>query len=466
MTKNTSRKCVLVLGMHRCGTSAVTRTIGYLGARLPKTMCYAAADNPKGFWGPQPVSWVNDQLLQRLGSSWYDWRALPVTGLSEASLACWHDEIRKILVAEYGDAPLFVIKDPHICRFPKLFLDVLKDLQVTPHIVIPFRNPLEVAHSLERRNGFNSEKSLLLWLRHVLDAESSTRHLPRAFISYDWLLTDWQASMRSVSKSTSLTWPNAFSDIATDIEEFLTPDLRHHKCTIANNENTYSESWFDKAFRALLSLERDPQDSQAYEILRRLNQSFDTACAAIDDNELSRAERLIFKSAVIDIPIISGGDKVPVSVSVPLEPSGNITKKPIFPMPSFNNNNEYEKVSEQTSYPIAVHKAPMILPANRDTCLLVGYAPDGRPTPALIELVKRLAAEGVDCYVCLAVNDAEIPIDETDLDAASAIFARVNGGYDFAAWACASLLLIPSSGNRRDCSSSMTASSLFVACLK
>src|SRR4029077_1974458 len=82
---------------------------------------------------------------------------------------------KEIFEAEFANATLLILKDPRICRFVPFWLDVLKEMKVAPRIVIPLRSPLEVAHSLKKRNALSLTKGLLLWLRHVLDAEAQTR---------------------------------------------------------------------------------------------------------------------------------------------------------------------------------------------------------------------------------------------------------------------------------------------------
>ncbi|MEJ2124706.1 MAG: sulfotransferase family protein, partial [Alphaproteobacteria bacterium] len=184
MTTTHERTCILVLGMHRSGTSALTRTLSLLGAQLPRHIVQPASDNEKGFWEPAKLPQLHDQLLANVGSSWHDCRAIRQSDLPPAQLTEWKQRTRKLLDEEFGDADLFVVKDPRICRFAPLFMETLDEMDVAIRVVIPFRNPLEVADSLARRNDFSQEKSLLLWLRHVLDAEIATRQLPRAFLSY------------------------------------------------------------------------------------------------------------------------------------------------------------------------------------------------------------------------------------------------------------------------------------------
>jgi len=64
-----------------------------------------------------------------------------------------------------------VIKDPRICRLVPLWTSVLERIGVEAVFLIAFRNPIEVAESLKVRDGFHPAKSLLMWLRHVIDAE-------------------------------------------------------------------------------------------------------------------------------------------------------------------------------------------------------------------------------------------------------------------------------------------------------
>src|SRR5687768_17060793 len=66
------RRAFVVVGMHRSGTSAMTRTLTLLGASLPQGIMSAHEDNPTGFWEPQSVADLNDEILQALDSEWDD----------------------------------------------------------------------------------------------------------------------------------------------------------------------------------------------------------------------------------------------------------------------------------------------------------------------------------------------------------------------------------------------------------
>jgi hypothetical protein len=75
LVKPTVRAVILVLGMHRSGTSALTGTLAKLGASLPKDLMPANESNPRGYWESLGLVKLHDELLASAGSSWDDWRS-------------------------------------------------------------------------------------------------------------------------------------------------------------------------------------------------------------------------------------------------------------------------------------------------------------------------------------------------------------------------------------------------------
>src|SRR4051812_14331812 len=115
------RRAILVLGMHRSGTSAVGGVLNQLGAVAPKTLLAARADNPRGFFESLPLAVVNDAMLASARSSWDDWKQLV---LGPAITDSNRQTFKTVLSDEFGQAPLIFIKDPRICRFIPFFLTV------------------------------------------------------------------------------------------------------------------------------------------------------------------------------------------------------------------------------------------------------------------------------------------------------------------------------------------------------
>lgn len=222
------RTCLLVLGMHRSGTSAVTRVLSLLGAALPKNlMPPAAGNNEAGFWEPLRLAVLHDQMLAETGSAWDDWRRFNFDALPIERQAYYKTEISRLLEEEYGDAPLFVLKEPRICRFVPLYREIFRDSGVTLKPVLVFRNPYEIAASLAARDGITPTQSYLSWLRHVLDTEAATRDLPRATAFYRDLLSDWRRAIEPFARNLQLAWPNDMAGVADAVEGFLSLEHRH-----------------------------------------------------------------------------------------------------------------------------------------------------------------------------------------------------------------------------------------------
>ena len=207
--RSTGRTCVVVLGMHRSGTSALTRVISLLGASLPKNMMPPAAqNNALGFWEPAGLVALHDELLSEAGSSWDDWRRLDLDGrLPAARLAHYKIAIAGELSEAYDESPLFVLKDPRICRFFPLYREILNDMGIAVRIVVPLRDPAAVTASLRARDGIPEAVGQLYWLRHMLDAEADTRGVQRAFVAYESLLADWRRAIAPLTSGLGVDWP-------------------------------------------------------------------------------------------------------------------------------------------------------------------------------------------------------------------------------------------------------------------
>ena len=218
------RWAIIVAGMHRSGTSAVARVLSLLGAELPRHLMEpAASDNELGFWESRPITQAHEKLLDSLGVAWTDPDPVPQSWFRSPIAERYEWWLVDLLKDEYGDAPIFVVKDPRICRLVPLWQKALTRAGVTARFVIPVRNPLEVAASLKARNDLSTDQSLLLWLRHVLEVERDTRGSGRAFLSYEDLLRDWRSSVSHLSEWLGIAWPRLGHETDARIESFLSP---------------------------------------------------------------------------------------------------------------------------------------------------------------------------------------------------------------------------------------------------
>ena len=230
------RRAYLVLGMHRSGTSALTRIIGHLGASLPLDPMPETADNPCGYWESRSIARFNNRLLESAGTRWNDDAPLPDAWFADPARAADENEAATLLATAFGDAKLLVLKDPRVCRLLPLWRNVLARGGIEPCAVVALRDPLEVARSLQARLGDAAfrpaavaapERGLLLWLRYVLDAEARSRDMPRTVIDYSALVADWRTAVRGVADLVPL--PTITFEAATAIDGFLSPGLRRQR---------------------------------------------------------------------------------------------------------------------------------------------------------------------------------------------------------------------------------------------
>jgi hypothetical protein len=224
-----SKKAIVVLGAHRSGTSAITRVLSLSGAALPSDLIPPVPDNNEtGFWEPRDIVDIHDEILASAGSYWHDVSRFPSSWFASDLARQFRERILAVLQEDFGDSPLFVIKDPRLCRLVPLWLSILDDFGADPLFVLLVRNPLEVAASLKARDGFSAAKSMLLWLQHFLAAERDTRQTARSFVSYSALLHDWRATVDGVASDLDFVWPRRSHKVAAEIDDFLSLQHRHH----------------------------------------------------------------------------------------------------------------------------------------------------------------------------------------------------------------------------------------------
>ena len=278
---NADRVGVMVLGMHRSGTSALTRMLNLLGCDLPKTMMAANWSNEAGHWESCTIASLNDEILESGGSNWHDWLAFNPSWASSPKAAEFKDKALAALEAEFGQSRLFVLKDPRICRLVPFWLDVLESAGIRPVIISPARNPLEVAESLEARDGIDPALGQLLWLRHVLEAEAGSRGLSRCHTSYDALLTGWPKLAAAAQAALGISWPRLSPRASEEIDEFLSKRLRHHHQPQASVlDNPLLSEWLRETFDVFSRWADKGENDADYATLDRIRTELNAAAPA------------------------------------------------------------------------------------------------------------------------------------------------------------------------------------------
>lgn len=247
----TCKKIIVVLGMHRSGTSALTRGLSTLGVGLGDTLHPAGSDNPTGFWEDRDVIAFNNKLLSALGSA-YDRVGLTAVDFDHPRLDGFYEEAKGLLTQKIENLELWGMKDPRLARLLGFWKKVFKDLNISVGYVIALRNPLNVAESLLGRNGFPRVKSYYLWLEHMLQCVAHSENENRLVVGYDNLLQDPGKELSRIAAALGLPEPEK-SELATYVNDFLDPNLRHGQLTEADLRNSRLEPTAITDLYALLS---------------------------------------------------------------------------------------------------------------------------------------------------------------------------------------------------------------------
>ena len=224
-TVSLSKTALVVLGMHRSGTSAMARVLNLCGAFLPAKLTPAKLGvNPKGFWEPEAVLDLDMRAMRQLGGDWCRVNfTLPDGGEFVDEFVA---DACALLATEYEGRDLIALKDPRICVLAPLWHRALAAAGYRPTYVVPVRNPLEVAQSLHARGDMSIDEGLELWRAHMERvAAFADAHADVVFVRYTDLLDDWQRVVGRIAAL--LDVPLDTGGNIDEVQRFLDKGLRN-----------------------------------------------------------------------------------------------------------------------------------------------------------------------------------------------------------------------------------------------
>lgn len=214
-----NRDLILVLGVARSGTSALTRVLSLCGAALPPALVVADKHNPRGYFESRRVLHLNARILHREGVAFHSLTVddVPTTGRDIAAVRRYLESLPA--------APAVVIKDPQIITLTNTWIVAARQAGYRPVAVLPIRHPSPVIASMTKLDAKPSPQlGAALWLKYTLLAERHTRDLPRTFVNYDSLRGDWRREVKRIANGLNL-------DLRPDtnaVDEFLSAGADEH----------------------------------------------------------------------------------------------------------------------------------------------------------------------------------------------------------------------------------------------
>lgn len=222
-TKN--KKLFVVLGMHRSGTSAITRGLKVVGVELGDRMIPNADDNTTGFWEDIDINALNIEMLNVIGSDWHRLATITSIDMDVLHSKGYFSRAVELLRQKANSATIFGFKDPRITQLLPFWKTVFDYCQFDMNYVLSLRHPLSVAKSLSKRNSFDADKGYLMWQWHIIRSLSDTVGEKRILVDYDCLIQSPDRELDRIAKLFDLEVdPTELQNYKT---KFLDQGLRH-----------------------------------------------------------------------------------------------------------------------------------------------------------------------------------------------------------------------------------------------
>jgi hypothetical protein len=232
-------RAVIVVGMHRSGTSAVARGLQALSVYLGKDFLDAQPENPTGYWEDKGVVEINERVLKTLGLRWDDASPIARERFRAFRIRMLRAAATRYVRRTFGSQPLWGFKDPRTIRLLPFWQGVFHRCSVDDSYVVVIRNPLSVAASLFRRQAMDAAEAQRLWLIHMVPFLRDVRNRPMVVVDYDLLMLQPRTQLERIAGALnlSLNATNA-GEVDRFAADFLDETLRHS--IFASNELDHS----------------------------------------------------------------------------------------------------------------------------------------------------------------------------------------------------------------------------------
>jgi hypothetical protein len=222
------KTCVLVVGMHRSGTSVMAGALRIMGVDFGEKLLGSNISNVKGHFEHTEILDVNNAILAAFGSSWSDPNPLPETWNTDPRIASHKKMIREIIARDFSGSELFGIKEPRVSILLPVYTEIVRSLSIEPAFVVMNRPSQEIAKSLYKRDKISSEQSIPL-CRKYLDALTAFAAKEKAVhVGFDEILGAPKETLSRIESALCIGLKD-FELVKNELFEFIDPGLKHFK---------------------------------------------------------------------------------------------------------------------------------------------------------------------------------------------------------------------------------------------
>jgi hypothetical protein len=270
-------RAIVVVGMHRSGTSAVARGLQALGVYLGNDFLHAQPENPTGYWEDRPIVELNERVLKSLKLRWDGTR--PIDRREFGAWRMWR--LRREAVRElrrrFTPHPIWGFKDPRTIRLLPFWHRVLQEAAVDDAYLLVIRSPASIAASLYARQKMDVETAQRLWLAHMVPFLREIADRPVAVVDYDLLMRDPSAQLGRIARRMDI--PNGEArEIDRFAGDFIDANLRHTVFSLDDIDASAEAARLTRdAFLLLYELasDRAKPDAAFWQAWKNVESSFD-----------------------------------------------------------------------------------------------------------------------------------------------------------------------------------------------
>ncbi len=220
-------------------------------------------ENPKGFWERRDVIDLNEALLAESNSTWHSPLRFSLETISAERQGEFVTQANNIL-SQLPAEKAWAIKDPRLCLSAPFWCKLVE----RPLIVFVHRDPIEVADSLNHRNGFELSHGLALWEFYSRRALSSLPEIPVVKVSFNGLMEDSSQEIRKLYEGLSAAGvENIVYPKAEETSEFIDEKLYRNRSPESDLSGilTHPQLKLLAAIRSEADQRPEPTNSQACE---------------------------------------------------------------------------------------------------------------------------------------------------------------------------------------------------------
>jgi len=220
---------IVVIGMHRSGTSMCSNILHALGADMADEV-HAAPANAKGHWERPRLVDTNDAIFGFFRRPWGSPSHvldMPEHWLGDPRVREMHVRACNWLRPLMGAQRPFGFKDPRTTLLLRFWTQVFSEIGARPNYVFCVREPAQVARSLQSRDSMERGQAEYRWLSYNIEAIRSMVGRSICIVPYEeWFRNPQDLAVR-LAKHVDLPAPSPET-----VRQIIDVELRHDDARI------------------------------------------------------------------------------------------------------------------------------------------------------------------------------------------------------------------------------------------